>query len=156
MTAETEGTKRPRPPVQTAGTPGCRWLPAPADLCVAGPGPRGHTELCRLVGGWGQEHVLTDPITQGHLETRASGPALRAPPWMLGRMLAAQSCPTLRNPTDCSPPGSLSMEFSRILEWVAIPGVKPRDLTDSRQIPYCLNHQRNSDEGKSDNYVSLQ
>ena len=28
-------------------------------------------------------------------------------------VLAAQSCPTLCNPMECSPPGSPSMEFSR-------------------------------------------
>ena len=36
--------------------------------------------------------------------------------------VCVQSCTTLCDPTDCSPPGSLSMKFSRqeILEWVAI------------------------------------
>ena len=34
----------------------------------------------------------------------------------------AQSCPTLRNPMDCSPPGSSAHETlqPRVLEWVAI------------------------------------
>ena len=38
-------------------------------------------------------------------------------------VLAAQSCPTLRNPTDCSPTGSSvhGISQARILEWVAIP-----------------------------------
>ena len=37
-------------------------------------------------------------------------------------MLAAQSCPTLYNPMDCSPPGSSVHEIfqARILEWVAV------------------------------------
>ena len=47
----------------------------------------------------------------------------------------SQSCPTLCNPMDCSPPGSLSMGIlqARILEWVAIPfsrgSSQPRDWT---------------------------
>ena len=50
-----------------------------------------------------------------------------------------QSCLTLCNPTDCSPPGSLSMGFfqARILEWVVMPSSRgssqPRD-----QTPICL------------------
>ena len=52
-------------------------------------------------------------------------------------MLVAQSCPPLRDPRDCSPPGSSVREIlqARILERVAIsfstgdlpnPGIKPR------------------------------
>ena len=38
-------------------------------------------------------------------------------------MLDTQSCPTLCDPMDCSPPGSSVHEIlqARILEWVAIP-----------------------------------
>ena len=38
-------------------------------------------------------------------------------------VLVAQSCPTLCDPMDCSPPGSsvLGIPQARILEWVAIP-----------------------------------
>ena len=38
-------------------------------------------------------------------------------------VLVAQSCPTLSNPKDCSPPGSPvhGILQARILEWVAIP-----------------------------------
>ena len=33
----------------------------------------------------------------------------------------AQSCPTLSDPMDCSPPGSIRQIFqARVLEWVAI------------------------------------
>ena len=41
----------------------------------------------------------------------------------LVKMLAAQLCPTLCDPTDCSPPGSSVHRIlqARILEWVAIP-----------------------------------
>ena len=42
----------------------------------------------------------------------------------------AQSCPTLCNPLDCSPPGSSvhGIFQARILEWVACP--PPGDLPD--------------------------
>ena len=41
----------------------------------------------------------------------------------LRKVLIAQLCPTLWDPTDCSPPGSslLGILQARILEWVAIP-----------------------------------
>ena len=51
--------------------------------------------------------------------------------------LVAQSCPTLCDPTDCSPPDSSVHWISqaRILEWVAIPfsrgSSQPRDRTGS-------------------------
>ena len=43
-------------------------------------------------------------------------------------VLVAQSCLTLCNPMDCSPPGSSVHEIfqARILEWVAVPS--PGDL----------------------------
>ena len=39
------------------------------------------------------------------------------------RVLVAQSCPTLRNSMDCTPPGSSvhGILQARILKWVAIP-----------------------------------
>ena len=42
---------------------------------------------------------------------------------MLVKVLVAQLCPTLRDPTDYSPPGSFDRGIpqARILEWVAIP-----------------------------------
>ena len=68
--------------------------------------------------------------------------------WLLGRsvpclstiirkvlMLVAQSCPSLCDPLDCSPPGSSvhGISQARILEWVAISFSKrsspPRDQT---------------------------
>ena len=50
-------------------------------------------------------------------------------------VLVTQSCPTLWNPMDCSPPGSSVHEIfqARILEWVAMPfsrgSSQPRDRT---------------------------
>ena len=54
--------------------------------------------------------------------------------WILC-VLVAQSCPTLCNPMDCSPPGSSvhGILQARILEWIAIPfsrgSSRPRDRT---------------------------
>ena len=49
-----------------------------------------------------------------------------------------QSCPTLCNPTDCSPPGSTvhGILQAGILEWVAIPS--PGDLPNSGIEPTSL------------------
>ena len=65
-------------------------------------------------------------------------------------LCCAQSCPTLCDPMDCSPPGFSVHGFfqARILEWVAIPFSRrsswPRDWTLAscigRQIPYHLSH----------------
>ena len=60
--------------------------------------------------------------------------------------LVSQSCLTLLQPIDCSPPGSSvhGIPQARILEWVAISfsrGSQPRDWTSTfsteRQILYC-------------------
>ena len=63
------------------------------------------------------------------------------------KALGTQSCLTLCNPMDCSPPGFsvLGILQARILEWVAIPFSResfwPRDQTRvsciGRQILYC-------------------
>ena len=56
------------------------------------------------------------------------------------RAKSLQSCPTLRDPVDCSPPGSsvCGILQARILEWVAMPssrgifpypGIEPASLT---------------------------
>ena len=68
-------------------------------------------------------------------------------------VLVAQTCLTLCNPLDCSPPGSSvhGILQARILEWVAIPffrgSSQPRDRTYvsciSRQILFYLRHQAN-------------
>ena len=59
----------------------------------------------------------------------------------------AQSCPTLCDPVDCSPPSSSvhGILQARVLEWVAISFSRgfsqPRDQTYVSHIPYCLSHQ---------------
>ena len=63
-------------------------------------------------------------------------------------VLDAQTCPTVCDPTDCSPPGSsvCGIPQARILEWVAISSSRessqPRDrfLLHCRQILYRLSH----------------
>ena len=52
--------------------------------------------------------------------------------------MCAQSCPTLCNPMDCSPPGSSvhGIFQARILEWVAMP--PPGDLPDQGSNPHLL------------------
>ena len=66
-------------------------------------------------------------------------------------MLVAQSCLTIHDPLDCSPPGASVHEIlqARILEWVAISsfrGVVPTQglnpgLLRCRRILYHLSHQ---------------
>ena len=66
-------------------------------------------------------------------------------------VLVAQSCPTLCDPIDCSPPGSSvhGIFQARILEWVAISFSRgsswPRDWTWVSHISgrffYCLSHR---------------
>ena len=51
--------------------------------------------------------------------------------------LVAQSCPTLFDPLDCSPPGSSvhGMLQARILEWVVMPSSKGSSQTrDKNQV----------------------
>ena len=67
---------------------------------------------------------------------RLSGVRLFVTPWTIPACVHAQSCPTLCNPKDHSPPGSSIHERvlqTRILEWVAIPFSRgsspPSDVT---------------------------
>ena len=65
--------------------------------------------------------------------------------------LVAQSCPTLCDPMDCSPPGSSvhGILQARILEWLATPSSRGSSSTQGsnpgflhcRQILYHLSHQ---------------
>ena len=88
--------------------------------------------------------------------TQGSNPLLLH--WQAGSLLLSQqlclfsqSCQTLCNPMDCTPPGSSvhGILQARILDWVAMPSSKgsshPRDLTQfsriCRRILYHLSHQ---------------
>ena len=46
------------------------------------------------------------------------------------KVLVAQSCLTLCDPMDCSPPGYSSMEFFRQEYWNGLPFPSPGDLPD--------------------------
>ena len=70
--------------------------------------------------------------------------------WVLSVLLATQSCPTLWDPMDYSPPGSSvhGILQARILEWVAIPFSRGSSrlglnwgLLHCRQILYHLSHR---------------
>ena len=77
----------------------------------------------------------------------------KPPGKVLTKMLVTQSCPTLCNPMDCSPPGFSihGILQARKLEWVAIPFSRgsswPMDWTHvsciGRQILYHLSYQEN-------------
>ena len=77
-------------------------------------------------------------VASGHWQLLGGFPC----PWLATQLsithvtgVCAQSCPTLSNPTDCSPPGSSvhGILQARILEWAAMPFSRgsswPRDLT---------------------------
>ena len=55
-------------------------------------------------------------------------------------MLATQSCPTLHNPMDCSPPGSSvhGILQARILEWIAILFSRGSSWPSSRTQVSCI------------------
>ena len=57
-------------------------------------------------------------------------------------LVLAQSCPTLCDPVDCSPPGSSAHGLSqaRILEWVAMPSSQARDWTCISYVS-CIDRQ---------------
>ena len=53
----------------------------------------------------------------------------------------AQSCPTLRDPMDCSPPGSSihGIFQARVLEWGALPSpVTPQVLVNPKLLSVCI------------------
>ena len=52
--------------------------------------------------------------------------------------LVAQSCPTLCNPIDCSPPGFSVVGFLRLEYWSGVPCPSPGDLPDPGVEPASL------------------
>ena len=94
-------------------------------------------------------------------ENKLAGPyplSAIVPLWT-GCCCIAQSCLTLCDPTDCSPPGSSvhGILQARTLEWVSIPFSRgsswPRDQTGvsciGRWILYHLSHQGNKSRNSS-------
>ena len=57
--------------------------------------------------------------------------------WLMYAWSVAKLCPTLCNPMDCSPPGCLSMGFSRQEYWSGLPFPPPGDLPNPGIKP-CL------------------
>ena len=57
-------------------------------------------------------------------------------------MLVTQSCSTLCDPMECSPPAPLSMGFSRQEYWSGLPFPYPGDLPDPGIEPGSLLHCR--------------
>ena len=57
--------------------------------------------------------------------------------------LAAQSCPTLCDPVDCSPPAPLSMGFSKQEYWSGLPFPPPGDPPNRTHVSYisCIGRQ---------------
>ena len=100
---------------------------------------------------------LTAPVLAGGPFTTESPGKLDIGPQRVtnapykGQVLVAQWCPTLYDPTDCSPPGFSvhGILQARILKWVAIlfsKGIFPTwgsnpGLLYCRQILYCLTYQ---------------
>ena len=137
------------------GHPTCRprgshgWLP----LSPAEPRPADSPFLpSRSPGG----PPLPPPHSPtGPPELRAGTPHPPAPcpvplgadwPWVLSeRVKVAQSCPTLDDPMDCSPPGSSVHRIlqARIQEWVALPfsrgSSQPRSAGGPKDLLYFLN-----------------
>ena len=89
-------------------------------------------------GRGGEAEELEDSVFQAHLSWKERIVAIKV-------SLVAQSCLTLCNPMDCSPPGSVhAISQARVLEWVANSfsrgSLRPRDQTHisciGRQILY--------------------
>ena len=74
------------------------------------------------IRAWGSLLIIFGGFMTGSYNSELMD--LRAPSQkMFMKVLVAQSCPTLCDPMDCSPPGSFvhGILQARILEWVALP-----------------------------------
>ena len=89
---------------------------------------------------WDHKVDMIEWLTYTHIPTYYFSPI-----FMILLLLYAQSCLTLCDPMDCSPPGSVHGTFqSRILEWVAISysrrPSRPRDWIHISCVP-CIGRQ---------------
>ena len=85
--------------------------------------------------GWGLRPREAESLAPGHTggEGIASSPGLVSvsiPPSVSVPAKSLQSCPTLFNPVDCSPPAPLSVGFSQQEYWNGLLGPPPGDLPD--------------------------
>ena len=70
---------------------------------------------------------------------------IKMPQWACMHAKSLQSCPTLCNPMDCSPPGSSvhGILQARILEWVTMPSSRGSfQSRDRTPVSYHLLHWR--------------
>ena len=87
---------------------------------------------------------LADPQIKPASPALAGGFFTTEPP---GEVKVAQSCLTLCDPMDCSPPGSSvhGILHTRILEWVAVPfsreSSQPRDRAQPSGKPILINKE---------------
>ena len=74
--------------------------------------------------------------------TSATSPAPKPKLWQRCLWIeVVKSCPTLGDPMDCSPPGSLSKEFFRQGDWSGLPFPSPGDLPNPGIEPGFLKLQ---------------
>ena len=97
----------------------------------------------------GSTWAAVEPISLGTWVSRMSRNPM--PPGQKMKVLVAQSCLTLCDPMNCSPPGSSvhGILQAKILEQVTVPFFRgssllrdrTRGLLHCRKILYCLSHQ---------------
>ena len=98
-------------------------------------------KLVRKLGAWGPlegAKMVSDPTALFiPLSPASSFPAHPGPgtcsrisPQWFTQVLVTQSCPTLRDPTNCSPPGYMPMGCSRQEYGSRLPFLSPEDLPD--------------------------
>ena len=126
----------------------CSFHSAHISLLTIPAGPQNPSELRRKkeweqISGKKQKHFIWGG-SENHFVIYHRQPGH----WLKVEMSVAQSCPTLCDPVDCSPPGSSVRGTLRasVLEWVAMPFSSPPQglnlgLLHCRQILYCLHHK---------------
>ena len=106
---------------------------------------RGRNSVLTMPGqGWLMKMPLseasTTPKSRESLNLKSNKVGLRLAGWWKVKALVDESCPTLCDPMDCSPPGSSvhGILQARILQWVAIAfsrgSSSPRDQTQVSNI----------------------
>ena len=95
-----------------------KWQPSPVFL----PG-KSHGQRTRVgYSLWGHKRAGHGPSAK-HQQQMEDYKVMR-------KVTVAQSCPTLWDSMDCSPPGSSVHEFSRQEYWTGLPFPPPGDLPD--------------------------
>ena len=126
------------PPVQreslgAAGKPFCPALSQKREPGDSGSFSRGRKRCFSRNSILGTQKWESGETSRGRFEKHIQGAF--AHPFLSLKVLVTQSCPTLFDPMDCSPPGSSvhGILRARILKWVDIPfsggSSQPRDRT---------------------------